>query len=195
MSILVVYYSRFGNTELLARQIAHGVDSVTGQQAVLRTVPPVSPGFDSLQNPVPSAGPPYVTLEELAECDGLIIGSPTRFGNMAAPIKYFLDSTSSLWAAGTLAGKPAAVFTSTQTIHGGHEATQFSLITPLLHHGMLIVGVPYTEPALTKTQGGGSPYGAGTLHRQPAKLSEEETQIAQVLGRRVAEVALKLATA
>jgi len=192
MGILVCYYSRFGNTELLARQIARGVESVAGQTALLRTVPPVSTGFDEPQSPVPESGPPYATYEELAAADGLIIGSPTRFGTMAAPLKYFLDGTSGLWAQGALVGKPAAVFTSTQSLHGGHEATLLAMMTPLLHHGMLMVGVPYTEKALVATSGGGSPYGAGTLQRTPPKLSTEEIQIAQALGARVANIAQKL---
>lgn len=192
MSILVIYYSRFGNTELLARQIARGIDSVNGQNALLRTVPAVSTGFDEKPSAIPANGPPFVTLEELAECDGVIIGSPTRFGNMAAPLKYFLDSTSSLWASGALIGKPAGVFTSTQSLHGGHEATQLALMIPLLHHGMVVVGVPYSETAVDKTTGGGSPYGAGTIYRQPAKLSDEEAQIGHALGKRVAEMAIKL---
>jgi NAD(P)H dehydrogenase (quinone) len=191
MNILIVYYSRFGNTELLAKQIARGVESA-GHTAIIRTVPSVSAGFDQIPSAVPNNGPPYATLEELAAADGLIIGSPTRFGSMAAPMKYFLDSTSSLWAQGTLAGKPAAVFSSTQSLHGGHEATLFSMMTPLLHHGMVLVGVPYTEPALAKTQGGGSPYGAGTLHRDPPQLTPEETQIALALGARVASIAKQL---
>jgi len=192
MSILICYYSRFGNTELLARQIARGVESIAGQTALLRTVPAVSTGFDEPPSPVPESGPPYATYDELAAADGVILGSPTRFGAMAAPLKYFLDGTSGLWAQGALVGKPAAVFTSTQSMHGGHEATLLSLMTPLLHHGMVMVGVPYSEKALAETTGGGAPYGAGTLHRTPPKLSPEESQIAHALGARVATIALKL---
>lgn len=193
--ILVVFYSRKGSTAELARQVCRGVESVTGARARLRTVPQVEAVIEQPQPPVPKEGPPYATHEDLRECDGLILGSPTRFGNMAAPLKYFLDGTSSLWVSGALAGKPAAVFTSTQTMHGGQETTLLSMMLPLLHHGMYIVGLPYTEAALNRTTGGGSPYGASHVvgPSGETRLSEDERVLAQLLGRRVAELAVRLA--
>ena len=192
--VLVLFYSRKGTTAELARQICRGIELVPGASARLRTVPPVTTIVDEPQSPVPGDGPPYASLDDLAECDGLLLGSPTRFGNMAAPLKHFLDGTSTLWLSGALAGKPAGVFTSTQTMHGGQESTLLSMMLPLLHHGMVIVGLPYTEQALADTRSGGSPYGAshvaGVAIRQ--QLSEEERVLAQLLGRRVAEVAVKL---
>lgn len=192
--ILVLYYSRSGSVAALAEQVARGVNAVGGATARLRTVPPVSPGTAPRLPAVPAAGAPYASLDDLEQCDGLVLGSPTRFGNMAAPLKHFLDETGSQWLAGTLSGKPAGVFTSTSTLHGGQETTLLSMALPLLHHGMLLVGVPYSEPALTGTRGGGSPYGAG--HVAPGKgdvePSAEEAAIAQRLGRRVAEAALRL---
>src|SRR6202043_789589 len=158
--ILVLYYSRQGSTAALARQICRGVEAVPGMQARLRTVPPVSAATEHTLPPVPEAGAPYATHEDLVECCGLILGSPTRFGNMAAPLKFFLDGTSALWFSGALVDKPAAVFTSTATMHGGQESTLLSMMLPLLHHGMYLVGLPYTEQALTATLSGGSPYGA-----------------------------------
>ena len=158
--VLVVFYSRKGSTAELARQVCRGIESVNGARARLRTVPPVVTSIEQPQPAIPSEGPPYVTHDDLRECDGLVLGSPTRFGNMAAPLKHFLDGTSSLWVSGVLANKPAAVFTSTQTMHGGQETTLLSMMLPLLHHGMAIVGLPYTEPALNHTTRGGSPYGA-----------------------------------
>ena len=192
--ILVVFYSRKGSTAELARQICRGVESVSGASAKLRTVPPVVTSIDQPQPIVPAEGPPYATHDDLRTCDGLILGSPTRFGNMAAPLKFFLDGTSSLWVSGALANKPAAVFTSTQTMHGGQETTLLSMMLPLLHHGMYIVGLPYTEAALNHTSTGGSPYGASHVagaETQP-RLSEDEKTLAQLLGRRVAELALKV---
>jgi NAD(P)H dehydrogenase (quinone) len=192
-TILILYYSRKGQTEALARQIARGVDSA-GATALLRTVPPVSAVSEATTAPVPPAGPPYVELVELARCDGLILGSPTRFGNMAAPLKYFLDSTSSLWLSGALAGKPAGVFTTSSSLHGGQESTLISMALPLIHHGMLLVGVPYTEQALFATRTGGSPYGATRITADwAAGMSDDEKTIATALGRRVAAIAQRLA--
>jgi NAD(P)H dehydrogenase (quinone) len=192
--ILVLFYSRKGATAELARQVCRGVESVTGASARLRTVPAVASVVEAPQPAVPAEGPPYATHEDLRECAGLVMGSPTRFGNMAAPLKFFLDGTSALWVSGALAGKPAGVFTSTQTLHGGQETTLLSMMLPLLHHGMYIVGLPYTDVALSKTRAGGSPYGASHFagdDTQP-RLTEEERTLAVHLGRRVAELAVKL---
>lgn len=193
--ILVLYYSRNGATAELARHVARGVEAAGGV-ARLRTVPPVVTVVSTPEPAIPASGPPYATLDDLRECGGLVLGSPTRFGNMAAPLKHFLDGTSTLWLSGALAGKPAGVFTSTTTQHGGQESTLLTMMVPLLHHGMYLVGLPYTEPALTRTRGGGSPYGAGHVAgdgRQP--LTDDEKSLAQLLGRRVAELALRLARA
>ena len=192
--ILVLYYSRTGHTAQLARLIARGVEEVPGMQARLRQVPPVAPVTEIAQPPEPEQGAPYVNRQDLAECAGLALGSQTRFGNMAAPLKYFLDSTGAEWASGTLAGKPAAVFTSTSTMHGGQETTLLSMALPLLHHGMLLLGLPYTEPALTATLGGGTPYGASHVAgpKGDNAISEHERELARALGRRLAEVARKL---
>ncbi len=192
--ILILYYSRHGSTLALARQIARGVESVAGMQARLRTVPPVTAVIDKAAPSVPEEGAPFATHEDLNQCAGLILGSPTRFGNMAAPLRYFLDSTSALWLTGALAGKPAAVFTSTQTMHGGQESTLLSMMLPLLHHGMLLVGLPYTEAGINTTTGGGTPYGASHVaHASGAgKLGEAERSLAQALGKRVADIAAKL---
>jgi NAD(P)H dehydrogenase (quinone) len=192
--ILVLYYSRTGATAELARMACRGIESVAGAVAKLRTVPPVSAESESPARPVPTAGAPYASLEDLRNADGLLLGSPTRFGNMAAPLKYFLDCTSSLWVSGALAGKPAGVFTSTQTLHGGQEATLLSMMLPLLHHGMYLVGLPYTEHALRQTRSGGTPYGASHVAgpQDEAALSEEERSLAQALGRRVASLAVLL---
>jgi NAD(P)H dehydrogenase (quinone) len=192
--ILVLFYSRKGATAELARQVCRGVESVAGARARLRTVPAVASVVEAQQPPVPAEGPPYATHDDLRECDGLVMGSPTRFGNMAAPLKFFLDGTSALWVSGALAGKPAAVFTSTQTLHGGQETTLLSMMLPLLHHGMVIVGLPYTDTALSTTRAGGSPYGASHFagdDTQP-RLTEDERTLAVHLGRRVAELAVKL---
>jgi NAD(P)H dehydrogenase (quinone) len=192
--ILVVYYSRRGATAELARQICRGIESVAGAASKLRTVAPVSALSEAPPKPVPESGPPYATLEDLQRADGLILGSPTRFGNMAAPLKYFLDGTSSLWLAGGLAGKPAAAFTSTETMHGGQESTLLTMLLPLLHHGMYLVGLPYTEAALNETRSGGTPYGASHVAggaAQPA-LTAHEQSLAQTLGRRVAQLAVRL---
>jgi len=192
--VLVVFYSRKGSTAELARQICRGIESVAGARARLRTVPPVLTAIDQPQPAVPTDGPPYATHDDLRECDGLVLGSPTRFGNMAAPLKHFLDGTSALWISGAMADKPAAVFTSTQTMHGGQETTLLSMMLPLLHHGMYIVGLPYTEAALNHTSTGGSPYGASHVAGggTQSRLSEDEKTLAQLLGRRVAELAVKI---
>ena len=192
--ILIVYYSTHGGTRDLARLAARGVEAVAGCSAVLRTVPRVSAVCEATEPQVPDSGAPYATLDDLAQCDGLLLGSPTRFGNMAAPLKYFLDGTAGLWSAGALAGKPAGVFTSSGSLHGGNEATLLSMMLPLLHHGMLIVGLPYSSPELLTTTGGGTPYGAshvgGGLGDRPVDAHEHALAVA--LGRRVAEVASKL---
>ena len=191
--ILVLYYSRNGSTAALARQVARGVEA-GGLSARLRTVPPVAPVTRTAEPPEPADGAPYVDRQDLDDCVGLILGSPTRFGNMAAPMKHFLDSTGTEWVSGTLAGKPAAVFTSTGTPHGGQESTLLSMMLPLLHHGCVIVGIPFTEPALTSTSGGGSPYGASHLARDKhsTRPSDDEAHLARVLGERVARLAEKL---
>jgi NAD(P)H dehydrogenase (quinone) len=193
--ILVLFYSRKGSTAELARQICRGIESVPSAQARLRTVPPVATVVDAPQPPVPNDGPPYATPQDLVECDGLVLGSPTRFGNMAAPLKHFIDGTSALWLSGAMCGKPAAVFTSTQTMHGGQESTLLTMMLPLLHHGMYIVGLPYTEAALSRTAGGGSPYGASHVAggEPRPQLSDDERTLAQLLGKRVAELAVRLA--
>ncbi len=193
--ILVVYYSRHGSTAELARQVCRGIETVPGVAATLRTVPPVSASSEAAPQAVPDSGPPYATLAELRRADGLILGSPTRFGNMAAPLKYFIDSTSSLWLDGSLAGKPAAAFTATQTLHGGQESTLLTMLLPLLHHGMLLVGLPYTEAALTATRSGGTPYGASHAGTAGPELTVEEITLAQALGRRVAALAHRLISA
>jgi NAD(P)H dehydrogenase (quinone) len=193
--ILVLYYSRHGSTLALARQVCRGIESVGGASARLRTVPAISAESEAVAAAVPDDGAPYVTAKDLRECAGLILGSPTRFGNMAAPLKYFIDGTSDLWLSGALAGKPAAVFTSTGSLHGGQETTLLTMMLPLLHHGMLLVGLPYTEPQLSATSTGGTPYGASHVAGvggTPQPLSRDESALAQALGRRVAAVALKL---
>ena len=192
--ILVLYYSRGGSVAQLARQIARGVEEVPGMQARLRTVPPVAPVTETATPPVPEDGAPYVAKADLAECAGLALGSPTRFGNMAAPLKHFLDTLGAEWASGTLVGKPAAAFTSTATLHGGQESTLLTMLVPLLHHGMVLVGLPFTEPALNTTRTGGTPYGASHvagLQDDPAP-SDDEKQLARALGRRLADIARRL---
>jgi len=192
--VLVLYYSRSGATAELARQVCRGIEGVTGASARLRTVPAVTAESVPAAQPVPVSGAPYATLDDLRETQALILGSPTRFGNMAAPLKHFLDGTGSLWLTGALAGKPAGVFTSTQTLHGGQETTLLSMMLPLLHHGMYLVGLPYTERALNETRSGGTPYGAShfaTAEGTPA-LTAQEKALAQALGRRVATLALRL---
>ncbi len=193
--LLVLYYSRNGATRRLAQHIAQGIESVAGAVARVRSVPPVAAITSVAAPPVPEAGAPYAEMRDLEECIGLALGSPTRFGNMAAPMKHFWDSTGALWQNGSLAGKPACVFTSTTSQHGGQETTLMSMMLPLLHHGMLIVGLPYTEPALATTTGGGTPYGAshvaGPGPERP--LSDDEKRLTIALGRRLAGFALKLA--
>ncbi len=192
--ILVLYYSSNGSVRALADIVARGVETVEGMRARVRTVPRVSPVTEVAAPAVPPSGPPYVERRDLEECAGLALGSPTRFGNMAAPLKHFLDTLGGEWSRGTLAGKPAAVFTSTSTMHGGQESTLLTMMVPLLHHGMVLVGIPYTEPDLTATSGGGTPYGAshvaGPLGDRP--VTEEEKRLALALGRRLAAVARKL---
>ncbi len=194
--ILIIYYSRHGNTAAMARQIARGVATVPGAEALLRVVPPISDGRIADPGTTPADGPPWARHEELADCAGLIIGSPTRFGNMAAPLKYFLDGTASLWLSGALAGKPAAVFTSTASLHGGQESTLLTMMLPLMHHGMLLAGLPYTEKALLETRSGGTPYGPSHLAGADAKrpLDDDETQLCRALGTRLAALAVKLAS-
>ncbi len=193
--ILILYYSRYGAVAEMANHIARGIESVAGAQARLRTVPQVAPTTQAAAPPVPPEGAPYVTLDDLKECIGLALGSPTRFGNMAAPIKHFLDETGALWASGALVGKPAAVFTSTSSAHGGQETTLLSMMLPLLHHGMVIVGLPYTEAALMRTQSGGTPYGASHVAGPDSKLplTNDEKTLCQALGARLARTALALA--
>ena len=188
--ILVLYYSRYGATAKLAQYIARGIEHCKGIEARIRTVPPISPTCEAVDKPFPDEGAPYATLDDLKECSGLALGSPTRFGNMAAPLKYFLDTTSGLWLGGNLAGKPACVFSSTASLHGGQETNLLSMMLPLFHHGMLLLGIPYTEPELTTTQQGGTPYGAthvaGINSDNP--LSESEIVLAKHLGQRLATV-------
>jgi NAD(P)H dehydrogenase (quinone) len=193
--ILVLYYSATGAVRTLARSVARGIESVEGMEARVRTVPRVAPVIEKMEPAVPADGAPYVEARDLEDCVGIALGSPTRFGNMAAPLKYFLDGLGAEWTRGTLAGKPAAVFSSTASMHGGQEATLVTMMLPLLHHGMVIVGLPYTEPDLNSTRSGGTPYGAthvsGTANDRP--VSEEEARLAFALGKRLATVARKLA--
>lgn len=193
--ILILYYSHHGSVRELARHIARGVEQVGGVTARLRTVPRVSTVCEATAAAILDDGAPYAEARDIEECIGLALGSPTRFGNMAAPLKYFLDSTSGLWLNGALAGKPGAVFTSTSSMHGGQESTLLSMMLPLLHHGMLIVGIPYSEAALTTTREGGTPYGASHVSGSDGitVAGEDEKRLAIALGRRLAETALKLA--
>lgn len=192
--VLVLYYSRYGATAAMARQLARGVEEVPQCSALLRTVPAVSAVCEASEDSIPADGPPYVSLEDLRQCKALALGSPTRFGNMAAPLKYFLDSTSSLWLSGALAGKPATVFTSTSTLHGGQETTLVSMMLPLLHHGMLLLGIPYSETDLLHTDSGGTPYGASHWAGQDSDrpLSETEQRLCRAQGRRLAQTARQL---
>jgi NAD(P)H dehydrogenase (quinone) len=193
--ILVLYYSHTGAVQQMAQAVARGIETVAGARARLRSVPKVSTVCEAVEPDIPNSGPPYVELKDLEECIGMAIGSPTRFGNMAAPLKYFLDGTGGLWLQGAMAGKPAAVFTSTATQHGGQETTLLSMMLPLLHHGMVIVGLPYTEAELNTTATGGTPYGASHVAGMTAQkpLSEEERRLCLALGARLAHVALRLA--
>jgi len=190
--VLVLYYSRRGSTAELARQVVRGIESVEGARARLRTVPAVSTAIEATEPMVPESGPPYATHDDLRECDGLVLGSPTRFGNMASALKYFLDGTSALWLNGALDRKPAGVFTSTGSMHGGQESTLLTMMVPLLHHGMYIVGLPFTAEAMNSTRTGGTPYGASHVAgtRGDSRLSDDERELAQLLGRRVAELAV-----
>jgi len=194
--ILVLYYSHTGAVGEMARSVARGIEQVPGVAARLRTVPKVSTVTEATEPAIPDSGAPYAELRDLEECIGLAVGSPTRFGNMAAPMKYFWDSTGTLWMKGVLSGKPGALFTSTTSLHGGQEATLLSMMIPLLHHGMLVLGVPYSVPELSSTASGGTPYGAshwaGPENDKP--LSDEERRLCLALGRRLAEASLKLAT-
>ena len=193
--ILVLYYSRGGSVAKLARQVARGIGEVDGMVARLRTVPPVAATTQAASAPVPEDGAPYVERHDLAECAGLLLGSPTRFGNMAAPLKHFIDGLGAEWASGTLVGKPAGVFTSTATMHGGQESTLLSMLLPLLHHGCVIAGIPFTEPALNSTRGGGTPYGASHVAglQDDPQPSDDETVLARALGRSIAQLAARLA--
>ncbi|MFC1747888.1 NAD(P)H:quinone oxidoreductase [Pseudomonadota bacterium] len=192
--ILVLYYSRDGSVARMAQLVARGVEEVDGMEARIRTVPEVSTVCEAVESPVPGTGAPYATLDDLKQCSGLMLGSPSHFGNMATPLKQFIDSTGSLWLSGGMVGKPAAVFTSSGTLHGGQETTLLSMMLPLFHHGMLVMGLPYSENELTTTQSGGTPYGAS--HHSGVdgnkKLSEEEAKLCRALGRRVSAVASKL---
>ena len=192
--ILVLYYSQGGAVKEMAQIIARGVESVNGAKARIRTVPKVSANCEATESDIPNSGDPYVEFSDLEECIGLALGSPTRFGNMAAPMKYFLDGTAGLWLKGALIGKPAAVFTSSGSMHGGNETTLLTMMLPLMHHGMLIVGLPYSEPELSSTQSGGTPYGAshigGAMDDKP--ITADEKKLCMALGKRLAETALKL---
>ena len=193
-TVLILYYSRHGATVGMAQHVARGVESVAGCEAVLRTVPEISEVCEAVADSVPAQGAPYVSLDDLKMCDALALGSPGRFGNMAAPLKYFLEKTSSLWLSGSLVGKPAGVFTSTSSLHGGQESTLLSMMLPLLHHGMLITGLPYAEADLISTQSGGTPYGpthvSGSDSARP--LTDEEKRLCFALGKRLAQLAQKL---
>jgi NAD(P)H dehydrogenase (quinone) len=192
--ILVLYYSQKGSVEALARAIAHGIDSVPSAEAVIRTVPRVSTICEASEPAIPDSGAPYVTLQDLAECSGLALGSPVRFGNMAAPMKYFWDGTVTSWLSGELIGKPAAVFTSSGSMHGGNETTLLSMMLPLFHHGMLLLGLPYSEVALSETQSGGTPYGASHIAgtNGNSTLTADEISLGKSLGKRLAETACQL---
>jgi NAD(P)H dehydrogenase (quinone) len=190
--ILVLYFSRKGTTAEMANQIARGVEAVSGVDAILRTVPDISSVCEKTAESIPARGAIYATLEDLKTCDGLALGSPTHFGNMASPLKYFIDSTTEIWFSGALIGKPAGVFTSTGSMHGGQESTLLSMMLPLLHHGMLLLGLPYTETALRETTSGGTPYGPSHLSMEQAGLTDHEKKLCQILGTRLAKTALLL---
>lgn len=192
--VLVLYYSRKGTTAELARHAARGVERAGGE-AIVRTVAPVSPTTEAVDPAVPEDGPPYASIDDLERCDGLLLGSPTRFGNIAAPMKYFLDSTSGLWLSGALVDKPAGVFTSSSSLHGGQESTLLTMIVPLIHHGMIWAGIPYTHPAVNATRTGGGPYGASHVAASwNPTLSEHEADLATALGERIARLAGQLAS-
>ena len=191
--VLVLYYSRHGAVASMAQQVCRGIEQVTGMEARLRTVPSISTECEAVADDIPDNGPLYCTEDDLQHCSGLLLGSPTRFGNMAAALKYFIDGTSSLWLSGALINKPAAVFTSTSSLHGGQESTLLSMMLPLMHHGMVMVGLPYTEPQLLNTQTGGTPYGASHVAGQAGReVDSDEQALCHALGKRVAELAVKL---
>lgn len=190
--ILILYFSRNGATEEMAHYIARGVDAIEGAEAILRTVPDVSAVCEKVAETIPAQGAVYATIDDLKNCDGLALGSPTHFGNMAAPLKYFIDNSTEVWFSGALAGKPAGIFTSTGSLHGGQESTLLSMMLPLLHHGMLIVGLPYSEPALRETTSGGTPYGPSHLSLNSTPLTEQEKTLCRALGSRLAQTALRL---
>ncbi len=190
--ILVLYYSRNGSTANMARQIARGVESVKGAEAMLRAVPEVSTVCEKTAGSIPESGAPYVTVQELEHCDGLALGSPTHFGNMAAPLKHFIDGTTGLWLSGALSGKPAGVFTSTGSMHGGQETTLLSMMLPLMHHGMIVMSLPCNEIALRETVSGGTPYGPSHRSETDSELTEHEKRLCSVLGQRLAKAAMAL---
>jgi len=192
VEILILYYSRHGSTSEMANLIARGVEEISGATAKIRTVPEVSPVCAATADTIPEAGPPYATLDDLQNCDGLALGSPTHFGNMAAPLKYFLDNTSSLWFSGALAGKPAGAFTATSSMHGGQETTLITMLLPLLHHGMVLVGIPSNETALFETTSGGTPYGPSRHTGRDDGMTEDERKLCRSFGSRLARVALAL---
>lgn len=194
--VLVLYYSRQGSTAAMAQHIARGVELVTGVSARLRTVPPVSTTCEQTEEDIPTEGPLYCELADLRDCAGLVMGSPTRFGNMASPLKYFIDQTSSLWLSGAMIDKPAAVFTSTSSMHGGQESTLLSMLLPLMHHGMVITGLPYSEPGLMSTTSGGTPYGASHWAGNDGKrpVDEVESTLCRALGQRVARLSTRMYT-
>lgn len=190
--ILIVYYSRNGSTAEMAQHIARGVESITGAEAVIRTVPEVSAVCEKTADTIPASGAIYATLDDLRNCDGLALGSPTHFGNMAASLKYFIDNSTEVWFSGALIGKPACVFTSTGSLHGGQESTLLSMMLPLLHHGMMLLGLPYSEHALRETSSGGTPYGASHLATELNRITDDEKKLCQALGARLAKTALLL---
>lgn len=192
--ILVLYYSRTGSVKKMAEQVVRGVQSVKGMEVKLRTVPPVSTVCEQTEDDVPESGDMYVSLDDLKNCSGLVLGSPTRFGNMAAPLKYFWDQTSDLWMSGALIDKPAGVFTSTSSLHGGQETTLISMMIPLIHQGMIMVGLPYSEPELVKTKSGGTPYGASHVSGENSNLplTDDEINLCRALGARVAKISSKI---
>jgi len=192
VNILVLYYSRDGATKAMAQQIARGIESINDTEALLRTVPNISSVCEQTADEIPTSGSLYVTLDDLKSCDGLALGSPTHFGNMAAPLKYFIDNTTEAWFSGSLSDKPAAVFTSTGSMHGGQESTLLSMMLPLLHHGMILLGIPSSEDALRETKSGGTPYGASHVAHIQQSLSQEEKTLCFALGARLAKTALKL---
>ena len=194
VNILVLYYSRNGTTKTMAQNIARGIESISGAQAMLRTVPKVSAVCEQSADEIPESGSLYATLDDLRRCDGMALGSPTHFGNMAAPLKYFIDNTTEAWFSGALTNKPAAVFTSTGSMHGGQETTLLSMMLPLFHHGMIVLGIPSSENALRETLTGGTPYGASHVNHKQHSLSKDEKTLCFALGARLAQTAIKLKT-